>query len=124
METGSEAIGSAATRLKHCVATGGFWGGAWGLLGGPTLFYSAAGTGIEADITQALASLACGIAGAILGAACAALLAMLTQRRIRSPRAQQAALAGLRVVDIDEARTYGLYDEPRSLLAKREEQKP
>jgi hypothetical protein len=124
VETGSKAIGGAATRLKHWVATGGFWGGAWGLLAGPTLFYSATGTGVEADVRQALASLACGIAGAIVGAASACLLAMLTRHRVRDLGGRQVALAGMRVVEIDEARAYGLYDEHRSLLAMREEQKP
>ena len=115
---------SARTRVKYWSATGAFWGGAWGLLGGPTLFYSATGTGLGADIKQALASLICGAAGTMVGAAFAGIAAMLTRRRAHSMQARPLTSSGLRIVDIDEARAYGLYSDSdrRPTHTTREEQ--
>lgn len=113
---------SARTRVKYWSATGAFWGGAWGLLCGPTLFYSATGTGLGADIKQALASLICGAAGTMVGAAFAGVAAMLTRRRAHSMQARAFTSSGLRIVDINEARAYGLYSDHRPMHTTSEEQ--
>lgn len=114
---------SARTRLKYWSATGAFWGGASGLLCGPTLFYSATGTGLEADIKQALASLACGAAATMVGAAFAGIVAMMTRRRAHSVQARPFTSSGLRLVDINEARAYGLYNDHRTMHTPGEDQK-
>lgn len=103
--------GAALRRVKYWTATGAFWGAASGLLGGPTLFYTVMGTGLEADLKQALASLICGAGGAMIGAAGAAIVAMLTGRRFPSHSARRVTSSGLRLVDIGEARAYGLYND-------------
>ncbi|AUT64620.1 hypothetical protein [Paraburkholderia terrae] len=113
---------SPRTRVKYWSATGAFWGGAWGLLCGPTLFYSATGTGLGADVKQAFASLICGAAGTMVGAAFAGFAAMLTRRRVRSMQARPLTSSGLRIVDINEARAYGLYSDHRPMHTTSEEQ--
>jgi len=113
---------SARTRLKYWTATGAFWGGASGLLCGPTLFYSATGTGFEADIKQALASLICGVAGTMIGASFAGIVAMMTRRHAHSVQARPFTSTGLRIVDIDEARAYGLYSDHLKMRTSRDEQ--
>jgi len=112
---------AAPGRVKYWTATGAFWGAASGLLGGPTLFYSVACVGLEADLKQALASLVCGAAGAMLGAAGAAIVAILMRRRLRSDSARRFTSSGLRLVDISEAREYGLYNDQLPVLATRDE---
>nr|WP_241024462.1 hypothetical protein [Burkholderia sp. Ac-20365] len=112
---------AAHRRVKYWTATGAFWGAASGLLGGPTLFYSVTGVGLEADLKQALASLVCGAAGAMMGAAGAAIVAILMRRRVRSEPARRFTSSGLRLVDISEAREYGLYNDQLPVLATREE---
>ncbi|MHB9836052.1 hypothetical protein Q8F57_014565 [Paraburkholderia terrae] len=113
---------SPRTRVKYWSATGAFWGGAWGLLCGPTLFYSATGTGLGADIKQALASLICGAAGAMVGAAFSGIAAMLTRRPVHAMQAPPLTSSGLRIVDINEARAYGLYSDHRPMHTTSEEQ--
>jgi hypothetical protein len=111
------------TRTRHWIATGAFWGGAWGLLGGPTLFYTATGTGVGADVKQALASLICGAAGTLTGAACAAASAWLTRHRRPATHLRHFTSNRLRLVDIDEAREYGLYDDHRPGIAMHDERR-
>ena len=114
---------AARTRTWHWIATGAFWGGAWGLLGGPTLFYTATGTGVGADVKQALASLICGAVGTMTGAAFAAAGAWLTRRRQPAMQARHFTSKRLRLVDIDEAREYGLYNDQQPMLAMHEERR-
>ncbi|BCZ84066.1 hypothetical protein PTKU64_77410 [Paraburkholderia terrae] len=58
----------------------------------------------------------------MVGAAFAGIAAMLTRRRTHAMQARPFTSNGLRIVNIDEARAYGLYSDHRPMHTTSEEQ--